>query len=629
MNWYNRTGWPLGAAHERILRAFAEAMAPATSGLPGATGPDAVGAQAADRVDVIPALAEYMTFMPPGKVRLLRVAIAAFDRLPLPRRFSRADLASRRDFLERLDRSPRIAHRELLMLLRLLCGIAYCNDSRVQLAVGSESRCAVAAGDGVPTAAPNLGDLTPRGGGEECDVAIVGSGAGGAAAAAILAEAGVDVLVLEAGPHLNCHTYPDEPLAALGALYRDGGLTLARGLPSIPTPVGRAVGGTTVVNSGTCFRAPDRILERWRSEHGVAWAEELADEYSEAEEMLDVRPVDPDRMGRNGQILRDGAEARGVSHHPLSRNAGGCINCSSCPYGCRLDQKRAMHVSYLPRAVAAGARVRAGVEARTVTFDDKRATGLDCVAGVADPRAREDTGRSKPRHARLTATAGEPKPYRVVAKRAVLVAGGAFGTPELLLRSGVESRSGQIGANLRIHPACWVGARFDEEVRGWDGVMQSYAVDEWRDRGIMLEATFTPLAFGGHWLPGVGAEHQERLAAYDHIASTGVQIADRSKGRIRLTRSGSPRISYRLERADVDRLTFGIARTAELFFAAGAREVYPQIAGMPTLERSRIDGLEANPPSPGRLRLEAFHPMGTARMDDHPARGVVGSDGSV
>jgi choline dehydrogenase-like flavoprotein len=327
--------------------------------------------------------------------------------------------------------------------------------------------------------------------------------------------------------------------------------------------------------------------------------------------MLHVTPVDAERMGRNGQVLREGAEALGVSHHPLARNAGRCTTCSSCPYGCRLDAKRAMHVSYLPRAVAAGARVRAGVEARRIRFDGERATGLDCVAGTA----RRD--------------GPPPRPFRVDARRGVIVAGGAFGTPELLLRSGVRSRSGELGQNLRIHPACWVGARFEDEIRGWDGVMQSYAVDEWQADGLLLEATFTPLAFGGHWMPGIGAEHQERLASYGHVASTGVHLSDRSRGRVALAGDGSLRITYRLIRDDARRLAFGIARAAELFYAAGAREVYPQLAGVPVLPRNRIAELDSSPPPARRMRLEAFHPLGTARMDADPSYGVVGPTGAV
>jgi choline dehydrogenase-like flavoprotein len=580
------------------------------SGMPPAAGPGAVSPES---IDVAGALTHYLAGLPPRRVALLRFALRAFEWAPFPWRFSRSSLEARQDFMRRMEASGSWLRQDLLLLVKVLVGSGYANDPRVRRAAGSRAACRLAPGaaEPPPTAAAPLGDLTPRGAGEDCDVAIVGSGAGGAVAAAILAEAGLDVLVLEAGPYMDRRSYPDEPLEALATLYRDGGLTVAEGLPAIPTPVGRAVGGTTVINSGTCFRAPDEVLARWSADHGIDWAEQMGSDYAEAEELLHVRPVDPERMGRNGQLLMEAAEAMGVSHHPLSRNAGHCVECSSCPYGCRLDAKRAMHVSYLPRAVAAGARVRAGVEARRIAFEGARATGVECVAGVADPRAP---------HAR---------PFSVRARRAVIVAAGAFGTPELLLRSGVRSPSGELGRNLRIHPACWVGARFDEEVNGWDGVMQSYAVDEWRDRGILLEATFTPLAFGGHWMPGVGAEHQERLASYGHIASTGVHLSDRSSGRVTLAGDGSVRIGYRLTRDDAARLSFGIARAAELFYAAGAREVYPQIGGLPTIARNRVAELDASPPPARRLRLEAFHPLGTARMDADPARGVVGTDGSV
>src|SRR6266540_25353 len=354
-----------------------------------------------------------------------------------------------------------------------------------------------------------------------------------------------------------CRRWPRGPLGSATCARRPGARTAtsrswdrapAGRRPAIPTPVGRAVGGTTVINSGTCFRAPDDVLAGWRDEHGIEWAAGLDGDYAEAEEIMWVRTVDPERMGRNGQLLREGAEALGVSHEPLRRNAGGCYQCSSCPSGCRLDAKRAAHVSYLPRAVAAGACVRAGVDACWVSFENGRAIGLDCVI-----RAR-----------------GGTRPFRVRAGRAVVMAGGAFGTPELLLRSGFRAPSGQLGRNLRIHPACWVGARFDQEVRGWDGVMQSYAVSEWEDRGILLEATFTPLAFGAQWLPGTGAQHAERVLAYDRIASTGVHLSDRSAGRVGVTGDGSLRVTYGLTDGDASRLVFGIARAEALYVADGS-----------------------------------------------------------
>jgi len=603
----------LRAAELRTLRAFAEAMAPGVGALPAALGN---AGEIDGRVDVAATIQRFLTTAPARSVRRIGLALRGVEWLSFPRRFSRADVETRQELLARLESSRFQLVHDVILYMKVLAGLGYANDARVRAAVGSEARCAVAGGE--PRSAPErepqpLGELTPPPDGEECDVAVVGSGAGGAVAAAVLAEAGLDVVVLEAGRYLDRDNYPEEPVAALRALYRDGGLTVCEGRPAIPTPVGRAVGGTTVINSGTCLRAPGDVLASWVAEHGVEWASDLDEEYEAAERVLAVAPVDPDRMGRNGQLLRGGAEALGARHEPLRRNAGRCVQCSSCPQGCRLDAKRAMHVSYLPRAVAAGARVRAGVEVRRIELRGRRAHALECLASDADPEAN---GRP-------------PRRLTVRPRHGIVLAGGAFGTPELLLRSGFRSPGGQVGRNLRIHPACWVGARFDEEVRGWDGVMQSYAVTEWEPQGLLLEATFTPLAFGAQWLPGTGLEHARRVLAYDHVASTGVHLSDRSSGRVRLTGDGSLRLTYKLLRDDARRLAFGIARAAELFYAAGAVEVYPQISSVPTLGRADIHRLESSPPPTPALRLEAFHPMGTARIDADPRRGAVAPDGSL
>ena len=212
------------------------------------------------------------------------------------------------------------------------------------------------------------------------------------------------------------------------------------------------------------------------------------------------------------------------------------------------------------------------------------------------------------------------------ARVATIVAGGALGTPELLLRSGLGGR--QVGRNLHIHPACWVGARYEEEVRGWDGVMQSYYIDQWEPQRLLLEATFTPLAFGGAWLPGVGRAHQRSILEFGHVGSIGVHLSDASSGRIDLTGAGALRARYKLTRDDANRLTFGIARAAEVHFAAGATEVYPNIARVGTLTPDKLAAFESTRFKPSELRLEAFHPMGTARIageDD----GICAPDGSV
>jgi choline dehydrogenase-like flavoprotein len=152
-------------------------------------------------------------------------------------------------------------------------------------------------------------------------------------------------------------------------------------------------------------------------------------------------------------------------------------------------------------------------------------------------------------------------------------------------------------------------------------------VDEWLDRGVFLEATFTPLAFGAHWLRGAGLAWKERVARYRELAIIGVHLADRSEGSVRVDGRGPARFHYSLSRDDAARLRFGIARAAEIHFAAGASEVYPQVGGIDSLAPGRERVLEESLLSPSALRLEAFHPMGTARMGANPRGSVVDTDG--
>jgi choline dehydrogenase-like flavoprotein len=158
--------------------------------------------------------------------------------------------------------------------------------------------------------------------------------------------------------------------------------------------------------------------------------------------------------------------------------------------------------------------------------------------------------------------------------------------------------------------------------------MQSYYVDEWERRGVLLEATFTPPAFGGAWLAGSGAEHQRALLGLGHVGSIGVQLTDRSEGRVRLG-SGGIRMTYDLTREDADRAVYGIARAAEIHFAAGATEVYPNLARVQVLRPGDLPAFEARRFKPSELRLEGFHPMGTARIATDPRQGACAPDGSL
>ena len=427
---------------------------------------------------------------------------------------------------------------------------------------------------------------------EKVDVVVVGSGAGGSVVAATLAESGASVMVLEEGPHVTIDDFEGPMFNRFQRFCRDNGMTQVWGRPPIPLPLGRVVGGTTVVNSGTCFRAPDRVLRRWESEFGVEGAspDALAPHYDAIESFLDVRPVPWDLLGPNGRVTHDGAVSLGYSGGPLLRNIKDCHGCGQCAFGCPTNAKQAMHISYLPRAAAAGARVFERAKVTKLVLSGGRCTGVEALS-PAGATIRIDADH-------------------------VVVCAGAIHTPVLLETSGVPDRSRETGRNLRIHPATGVGGVFDHDVKNWKGTLQSYYIDEFFDsHELMFEATTTVPSIGAGSIPGIGDEAMAELARFRQLATLGFYVSDTSRGRVRATRGGDAVATYRLNELDAHRMGFGVAIAAEVLLAAGAKQVYPGLPGIDAISAHEdIEQIRERRIRPEHLRLTAFHPMGTVRM---------------
>ncbi|HET9601339.1 MAG TPA: GMC family oxidoreductase [Acidimicrobiales bacterium] len=400
------------------------------------------------------------------------------------------------------------------------------------------------------TAAPEGPDRGP-GPRLSADVLIVGSGAGGGPTAALLAEAGFDVLVLEEGAMVRQGDVAPFSLEQMDRQYRAGGVTAALGLPSIAYTEACCAGGGTEVNSGLYRRPPEEVLERWRTDRGLVdfESDELYRICDEVERELSVQTV-PGTQTPASEALRRGAAELGWHHDEIPR-------WMSYPDGtdARSGRRQSMTETYLPRAEAAGARLLTDHRVDRLIMDGNRAIRAQ-VSGPAG------TGTADFAH--------------------VVVCGGAIQTPALLQRSGLRRR---IGGTLAVHPTVKLAARFDEAVNVVDDVpvhqVKEFAPDL-SFGGSASPPGLVALALSDDW-----GRFGRAILDWEHLAVYYAAITSEGRGRVTaLPGLRDPLVTYRLTRRDRALLNRGLARLALLLLEAGATEVYPSYRGAPVVRRS-------------------------------------------
>jgi choline dehydrogenase-like flavoprotein len=448
----------------------------------------------------------------------------------------------------------------------------------------------------------------------DADVVIVGSGAAGAVVASELARDGRSVIVLEEGGHYTPEEYGAmTPSNTLRRLAREAGLCTAVGIgdtPLISVMAGKCVGGSSVLTGGVCFRIPEEVLHEWSHDLKLTemTPEGLDPHFSEVERRVHVETVPEHMRSRSTELFVEGAAKLGIPMKSLRRNTHHCKGAARCNFGCPNKAKMSVDVSYLPDAFARGARL----------YSDALVERIDITGGVA----RGVRGRF------LDQETGEPRvPFEFRAKL-VIVACGSLHTPILLRRSGVDHV--HVGRHLTLHPAFRVAGRFDEEVEGWDGSLQSVYSDHFLNEGITLVGVYSAVNVLSAALPGVGQRYRRIVREMPRIAIFGGMVHDDGGGQVRRWLSREPLITYKMIHRDKLRLMKGIHTLARMAFAAGAKEVMLPIFGAPSFTKeSDVDFLLERPPSARRLECMVFHPLGSAKMAADRARGVVKPTGEA
>lgn len=383
----------------------------------------------------------------------------------------------------------------------------------------------------------------------DAEFLVVGSGAGGATTAVVLAEAGRDVLVLEEGPWVDPDAVVPFSMAEMEAKYRHQGASAALGSPAIAYAEGRCVGGSTEINSGLWHRLPTELAQAWEGRYAIADFDEptldrfaaLVESWQSVSKLSGSPPVSSAVLARGADKLGwQSVEFPRVFRYDGDRGVRG--------------EKQTMLRTLLPRAQAAGARIEPGARVERLTFAGTRATGAVGTIGSGEDRRR----------------------FRVRADH-VVVCGGAVQTPALLQRSGL----GRVGRGLKLHPTVKVAARFPHPV-DHDGVPM-HRVTEFAPH-LTIGGSASRQGHVALSLLDAGVDPAVELDGWEHVAVYYAAIRSDAAGRVMAVRGlRAPVVTYRLTDADMSRLCRGLIHLGELLLAAGATALYPSLTGAPVV----------------------------------------------
>ena len=485
------------------------------------------------------------------------------------------------------------------------------------------------------------------------EVVVIGAGGGGPVAAAELAERGLKVLLLEAGPRLD----PDRDFTKLEddmSSLADGVLRWGPGDRARPPWLRRrdgvglilqsaGVGGTTLHYNGISPRAYPAAFERdWPFPY-----EDLIPHYERVEDRLPVTLVRD--LATKDALFAEGCEAIGLQRSetrdvtgpvwrpchnailPIAEmepgssleDADGCTMCGHCLQGCpnpagaplERKAKRATNVTYVPLAEATG--------------------NCDVVPDAFATAILHEEGGGRGRRVRgvrwRDTRSGEEEEAEA---RVVVLAGGSIESPRLWLTSGLPNGSGTVGRYLTTHAQDLVTGFFERDVHPDVGQVTMARAD-FPGRGTLFSQGYGPQAFAiavaaggaGSWdrphdgpwdLQGRfwGEEAARRLAEYRRTLTVLVCTDDEAAAENGVTLADDwpadehgpvPKVAYRPTPRSGEYQDWLAAKATEILRGAGAREVH----------RTRVAGALLT------------HLMGTLRMGTDPAASVLDPGGEA
>jgi choline dehydrogenase-like flavoprotein len=432
----------------------------------------------------------------------------------------------------------------------------------------------------------------------DSEIAVIGSGPGGAITACLLAEAGREVTLIESGPFLTLEECPQFTRDEMERKYRNGGVTAALGRTKVAYVEARCVGGGSEINAGLYHRTPEEVLDGWRRDYqlqAAGWSDMLAHfEACERDVSISYLPGDPPPASLK---LHEGAVRKGwkslevprwYKYEPNDPGSAGV--------------KQSMSRTFIPRALGAGCKLVPNVRARRL-----RQTRRHWVV---------DVDRRVP---------GEKASRHKVRCKSLFVCGGAIQTPALLQASGIGRN---VGRSLRMHPTVKVVARFPETVNSRDTGVPVHQVKEFSPRlsfGCSISAVpYLSLSMLDH-----PSHVREVDDSWQRMAIYYVMIIGGAGSVSRVPMYRDPLVRYSFSDADMRELADGTRKLCELLFAAGAEALYPTVIGSDPLYGPGDLGRITDALPQGRTSLMTIHLFSTCPMGEDRMRCVADSFGRV
>lgn len=441
---------------------------------------------------------------------------------------------------------------------------------------------------------------------DAADYVVIGTGAAGATTAVGLAEAGFSVVMIEEGEWIRTREFSPDVWPAMKQMYRDLGAQLTVGAATYAVLQGRCVGGGTAINSAIALRPATSVIDRWSKAFGLGadvTSALLEPHFDALEKSLTVRPVNEAIAGTHNVLFAQATKKLGMNAHAIQRYDGGCEASAGCITGCRNGKKLSMGITYVPQTLKHGARLYTSVKALRVLSKWGRATGVEGLSA---------SGRIVTVHAR----------------RGVVVAASVVQSPGVLKRSGVKLPA--LGKHFQAHPGTSFAAYFDRVIAMDFGATQGFNSTHFveSDR-FKIESLSLPPELLTVNLPGIGPTLTSKLNDYKHLLNWAMVQRAETEGRV-VTVLGKEFVLFTPSQTDLARVRRGMKKLAEMMFAAGAKEVWPNIRGMPAL-RSADDLKEFDkaPLDPQYYSLMLSHLFGTCRMGPDARDAVVGTDYQV